>query len=172
MLHGGDLTVAVAAPVHALSQADSSVMGSHFVVMDCIAAAMRKLGAKALVGSGMDHARHGDCFASSCRADVVDADGAKLAGGAQTRRRECLLEQVSVRWRPSAVRPEEVFVGGAPTSVYPFEDVPEEELIASVVSALEGTLATDLERGTLCEAEVSQTDLRASEYVVDLSPLM
>ena len=172
VLHGGDLTVSVAARLDSIRTFGAGVLATHRALMGAIVRALGRFGVRAEVGSGMHHAAGGDCFVSSCGADVVAGDGTKLAGGAQRRVQNCLLEQVSIKWCQTVIEPHEVFVGPGSASAYPLADIPEEAMVAAVVAGFEETLSAELERGTLSETEVSETRLRIPKHIVDLSALM
>ncbi len=172
VLHGGDLTVSIVAPQALVSASGSSVPASHQAIMAAVVSGLSRVGARASIGSGMHHPEGGDCFASSCSADALGSDGAKLAGGAQRRHRDCLLEQVSIRWRPTSLEPDQVFVGGVNPTTYPLSGIDEAKLTRAVIAGLEDTLKAELVGGTLSEIEVRETELRMPEHIVDLSTLM
>ena len=99
VLHGEDLTISVALRLDWLPEDRRSVLTSHEFVMDPIKDALISLGLTAgyggcPLGSQKDIV---DCFALSASCDLVDSyTGKKLAGSAQRREGDALLQQVSV----------------------------------------------------------------------------
>jgi len=118
VIHDADLTLSIAISLSLLPPDCRSVCGSHGLLTRAIADALRPLGFETSPGS--DSARvpatTGDCFATSTKADLTYADGVKAVGGAQMRRRNALLEQVSIPCGAHEVAPEDVFCGSAASS--------------------------------------------------------
>lgn len=117
VLHGWDLTIAVAAQVDTLPPVARSVPCSHRFLMQGIAEGLHSLGYPVIAGAvpALEGFRSGDCFAAATLADLVYADGTKAAGGAQLRERGVLLEQISIPRERPAISPADVFLGHAGT---------------------------------------------------------
>lgn len=98
VLHGCDLTYAVAAPDHALP---GDLVACYALLAAGLVEGLRALGVEArCVGRGARGARgEFDCFASAGAGEIV-AGGAKLCGSAQRRVRGALLQHGSLRLRP------------------------------------------------------------------------
>lgn len=115
VIHGRDLTLSITVRLSSLPPDCRSVCGSHSLFASAMGDALRQLGLETFQGS--DSARvpatTGDCFATATKADLTYADGVKAIGGAQARRRNALLEQVSIPCGAPQLAPEDVFCGFA-----------------------------------------------------------
>ena len=100
VLHGDDLTIAIALPLDCLPLgAHTSVLASHRALMGCVAAALRAVGLAVRYGPDAcaGHAGSVRCFDTSAGCDLVDAaTGRKLVGSAQRREGRALLQQMSL----------------------------------------------------------------------------
>jgi lipoate-protein ligase A len=106
ILHGDDLTIAVAAPLSALDFVSGeavSVLAIYRRTATLFLRAFAKLGVEAALGSGgrFSHgATMGDCFAATSQADILSTrTGRKLLGAALFRRNDAFLQQISVPLR-------------------------------------------------------------------------
>lgn len=99
VLHGWDLTVAVAARIEAIvGRRDASIVEIYGAISRAFISAFRSVGAPAAVGTcEVDRIAPGDCFAVATRADIVDAlNGGKLVGCALLRSGGTVLLQASI----------------------------------------------------------------------------
>lgn len=98
VLHGGDLTYSIAAPLSALPD---GLEASYRLVTDALLEALRRLGlpAQRALRSQRDTQARFDCFARSA-AEEIEANHRKLVGSAQRRNREALLQHGSLRVFP------------------------------------------------------------------------
>jgi len=116
VLHGGDLTIALAAPIPWLEPGHTSVAASHALILGALSEALREVGCASRrgdAGGQLSEPGSGDCFSVATQADLVYADGCKAAGGAQARSLGVLLEQISLPHHPHPVDPCRVFGAGA-----------------------------------------------------------
>ncbi len=142
VLHGADLTYAIAAPEDALPP---GLEGSYGLVAETLVRALRSLGvaveaAPRKAAPGPDAAF--DCFESPA-ADEICAGGRKLVGSAQRRVRGALLQHGSIRLAPDpeAARRAAGFARGVATSLAEL-DCPASE--SEVRAALEAAFADSL----------------------------
>jgi lipoate-protein ligase A len=119
VLHGGDLTYAVAAPEVALP---SGLQASYGLVTDVLLAALGGLGITAERGRAPGEAGRADafdCFAEPAPEEIC-VGGGKLCGSAQRRSGGALLQHGSLRLRPDPSDLRSAALGGVgpATSLY------------------------------------------------------
>jgi lipoate-protein ligase A len=166
VLHGADLTYALAAPETALP---AGLRGAYGLVADALCDAFARLGVavdRSPVGAAGAGPRGGfDCFAEPA-ADELLAGGRKLAGSAQRRAGGAVLQHGSIRLAPDP--PEAAAAAGLDparaTSLAELGPAPGlEEVAAAVVAAFETAFAGlggSLETGLLSPAERERALLR------------
>jgi lipoate-protein ligase A len=118
VLHGGDLTYALAAPASLLP---ADLRACYGLVAEALLAGLRALGAEAerVPAEGLDPGREAfDCFARAAP-DELCAQGRKLVGSAQRRTRDGILQHGSIRVFPDAaeMRAAAGLADGAATSL-------------------------------------------------------
>lgn len=105
VVHGWDITFSVAIAEKDMPDGCHSVIASHTWIMQGIVQAFRLLGIEADMGSSERTASSGqsaDCFAHTADCDVrVGKD--KVAGAAQVRKWESILEQGSIPYEPPGI---------------------------------------------------------------------
>ncbi|MEJ5250460.1 MAG: hypothetical protein HPY54_11320 [Chthonomonadetes bacterium] len=103
VLHGHDLTLSVVAPLHSFMPAHR-VVEVHLRIVHALAEGFRLLGIDTRPVSRTDrrdlHASSANCFDHALPGDLTTPDGVKLAGGAQYRRGDVVLEQISIPFQP------------------------------------------------------------------------
>ncbi|MEN8183471.1 MAG: octanoyltransferase [Myxococcota bacterium] len=165
VLHGGDLTYAVAAP---LRWAPGDVGRSYALIAGGLLAAMRRLGLEAACVAPTPGARRApdfDCFASAGGHEIV-CDGLKLCGSAQRRTAAALLQHGSLRLQPdppearraAGLEPEgatSLLELGAPCDV--------ERVAEAVVAGLGDALGAQLVEAELDGDECSAAGKRGEE---------
>ena len=155
VLHGGDQTYSVAAPLVALGRAGQSVIESYRRLAEPLEHALNRLGIRARIGrSFRPVSSSGDCFASRTRADLQSAgNGEKLVGSAQRRRGGFFLQQSSLIHRPSGLCPDEVFVGSVGRNSYPLESVDDDVLRDAIAEGFQEVLGLTFSGESLSEWE-------------------
>jgi lipoate-protein ligase A len=159
VLHGGDLTYAVAAPEGLLPP---GLRGTYELVAVALRDALFALGIDARPASGAagPAPRPGsfDCF-SEAAGDELCVEGRKLVGSAQRRTRGGVLQHGSIRVYPdpAPVRAAAGLAAGVATSLreLAFEDSPQ-TLVEACVAAFSRVLDVRFEPGSL-EAEEKKT---------------
>lgn len=124
ILHGTDLTVALAAPIRLIlgQEAVLSGVGAIYAsISDVFLQAFRECGIEAKRGSDVfSPVGAGNCFALHSPADVISADGTmKLLGAALHRRGEWVLMQASIPTSGDEERLHSVFKGEAAPRALP-----------------------------------------------------
>lgn len=99
VLHGNDLTVAVAVRLEDLPEDSRSVLASHHLIMGNVLQALQACGLEACFGGCAIGSQSGiiNCFELSAACDLIDSrTGKKLVGSAQRREDAALLQQMSL----------------------------------------------------------------------------
>jgi lipoate-protein ligase A len=157
VLHGADLTYAVAAPATALP---AGLRPTYALIGEGLRAALASLGIQA-ERSGVERTRPAaggfDCFQTPA-ADEICARGRKLAGSAQRRAGGAVLQHGSLRLRPDppAAR---AAAGLAPEGAISLEElgfaVDAEDVRARCVAAFASVLGATFEAARLDEEELA-----------------
>jgi lipoate-protein ligase A len=151
VLHGGDLTYAIAAPESVLPPGLSA---TYQLVGEAIRSALLVLGIDARPSPGAGPAARGggfDCF-SEVAGDALCAGGRKLVGSAQRRARGGVLQHGSIRLRPdpARIRAAAGLDAGLATSLRELACAPARETLEETfVAAFSRVLGVRLERGPL-----------------------
>jgi lipoate-protein ligase A len=171
VLHGQDLTYAVASPEALLPP---TLLGAYDWVARVLVDALRCLGVAA-TRSGPDARAPGrelfDCFAQAAPEEICVADR-KLAGSAQRRVGGALLQHGSIRLSPDpdvAIEATGLAGAGATDLAELSGPVSEEVLRSALASSFEGVLGQPLERGGLSRGE--QAMARERELSCGREPL-
>lgn len=141
--HARELTYAVAAPVARVGGPAQSYRRIHHL----IAAGLRRLGAEVQLASGRAPAPlgAGACFASPGGGEIV-VQGRKLAGSAQLRQGEGLLQHGSVLLQDDQALVAQLTLGPGPTGgeitlqEALHREVGFEEVAAAIIEAIDGSL--------------------------------
>jgi lipoate-protein ligase A len=169
VLHGGDLTYAIAAPDAILPP---GLRATYELVGVALRAALLALGvdARPAPGSASRPRRESfDCFAEPA-GDELCVGGRKLVGSAQRRARGGVLQHGSIRLAPEppAVRRAAGVEAGAATSLQELAIEPSSEaLCKACVAAFSRVLGAVLEPGALDAGEERTARNRAEAHPVD-----
>ena len=165
VLHGGDLTYALAARE---SQLPAGLTASYELVAGVLLAALRAIGVDAVASpaaSGRPRDEF-DCFARAAGREIC-VDGWKLAGSAQRRAGGGVLQHGSIRLRPDvpAARHASSLAGGRATSLAELgvESAPEALQEACVKSFAEA-LGAAFETASLTQSERNWANLRLQRH--------
>ena len=169
VLHGHDLTLCVVAPVRSFAPAHR-VLEVHLRLVHALARGFRRLGVDTRpVVQAHRHllrASHANCFAHALPGDLTTEDGVKLVGGAQYRRADVVMEQMSIP------------IGGLPASLrnvlYPWNEPPEtplkgiapDELIQAIQEGMASEFSIQWQLASLAPDEIARAERRRAEYVL------
>lgn len=171
VLHGYDQTFSVVVPFALLGATGASVTGSYRLLARAITRALAGWGVVARIAVGRAaRARSGDCFGASTRADVVSADGDKLVGSAQCRRRGVLLQQSSLRHLPPPAPSRGLFRGEAAPGDWPLAGIAPNALEEGLISAFREELGLCLSEDTLGAWEVERAAALLAARTDGLAP--
>ncbi len=149
VLHGHDLTVSVSAQL-SVFPGDGSVLAIHHLLAGAVAQALERQCPRAqpVTGTPAQIPDPVSCFSMSLPGDVT-RDGVKRAGGAQCRRRDRVLEQISIP------------VGPPDPTAAALIDVPDigepldmAQLRVDLITAFEGLFSTTLTPSALSVEEL------------------
>lgn len=133
VLHGHDVTLAVAVPLPAISAAKPGVrlVYRHLagVVIEFLATIGVRSGLAEDRGFAAGGPRFADCFASVTRNDIVGDEGRKVCGCALRITRRAALIQTSIPIARSVVDPSSVIVGGVAVEPARIDEEKLEELL-------------------------------------------
>jgi lipoate-protein ligase A len=166
VLHGGDLTYAVAAQEDALA---GGLRESYRRITDVLLRALVSLGleAKRVDGVGRaPRARVFDCFADPAPEEIC-AGGRKLLGSAQRRAGGSFLQHGSLRMRPDARDASRAAGLAAPAAISLAELGYEGDfgsVRAAIVSAAESALEVAFQRSELADSELDAARARCFEH--------
>lgn len=153
VLHQGDLTYAVVAPVESAQRVQAYQLICQFLI-----AGWRSLGVELQFGS-MHQSNHDNpnCFAAATTADLVLPTGHKLIGSAQAWRGQTVLQHGSIRLNPDPELGYQVFgrrQGSFDPFVPPLADPPRPaSVVAALLNAAQQCFETELELQPLTPAE-------------------
>jgi lipoyl(octanoyl) transferase len=158
VLHGADLTYAVAAPVTALPAG----LDATYALIGCaLRQALTRLGVPAEPAAAIPLAPGAggfDCFQSAAAHEIC-AKGRKLAGSAQRRAGGGVLQHGSLRLGPDPL-PARAAAGLLQESATSLAELGfalgPERVLAACMAAFESVLAANLVEGTLDEVELAQ----------------
>jgi lipoate-protein ligase A len=151
ILHGGDQTLSIVVPKYLLGPAGQSVKESYRYLSDGFIRGLARLQHILSLGTCEKTTKDnsGECFAVRSSADLLTPEGVKMVGSAQCRREGVLLQQSSLRHRPSPVHPANVFLGRVAAEHYPLADVEEEDLLEALIAGFTEALGVGLNPGYL-----------------------
>lgn len=158
VLHGADLTYAVAAPVSALP---AGLDATYALIGSALRQALTRLGIPAEPAARVPEAPGPggfDCFQSTAAHEIC-AKGRKLAGSAQRRAGGGVLQHGSLRLGPdprSARAAAGLLQEGATSLAELGFALGPERVLAACIAAFESVLLADLVEGTLDEVELAQ----------------
>lgn len=156
VLHGHDLTFSVILGIQHLPESASDILGSHRWLMSGIVAGLQSLGIQAQIGEVISGTRPGmpsaDCFAHTAECDI-HVGQEKIAGAAQVRRNDFLLEQGSIPCRAPLVDPGKVFRGRNPNPPDLLSDIPAGDIENAIVTGFRDDLSVEFTEGVLSEYE-------------------
>ena len=164
LLHGGDLTYTVAAPLRALP---GGLNETYEKIGRVLLEALHALGVPAEQAQPNESgpgAEVFDCFAKPAGHEIV-LGGSKLVGSAQRRTRRALLQHGSIRCNPdpSWARGATGLEGAGSTSLAQWGEVAESDLREALGEAFSGCLDVRLTLGELTAEEQARAATRGQE---------
>ncbi len=168
VLHGHDLTLCVVAPLRCFLPAHR-VIEVHLRIVQALACGFRRLGVPVSPVGRVDaqalRGAHVNCFDHALPGDLTDSSGVKLLGGAQYRRGDVVMEQVSI---PFESLPE-VLKGCLRPWREPLETplmgIEEHHLVTALLEGLAEGLGVHGEWSALDESEVVRARCLQPGYV-------
>jgi lipoate-protein ligase A len=171
VIHGHDLTFSIVVGLPGLPPESRGVVSSHTLLMGGIVEGLQAIGIPAVIGP--ESRRHpektvgADCFSHIAECDVR-VGRAKIAGAAQVRRGNGLMEQGSLPCRESEIDPTRIFPSQHHASP-PLPDVLVKtslrDIQAAIISGFQRSLGIEFACQSLTDAEKADaTELEKSRY--------
>lgn len=167
VLHGHDLTLCVVVPLRFFAPAHR-VLDVHLRLVHALARGFRLLGidthavsradARALRGS------HACCFEHPLPGDLTTPQGIKLVGGAQYRRAEVVMEQMSIPADPLPDALRGCLQPWSEPAPSPLLDVSERELIDALAEGFMSEFGIEWQDAPLSDAEVVRAGRLLARY--------
>lgn len=169
VLHGHDITLSVVAPLDVFAPA-RQVIDVHLFLINVLAAAFRELGVETCpvhrVNVAALRGTHSNCFEHVLPGDLATPEGVKLAGGAQYRRADVVLEQISI---PCAQLPEAlegILLPWTPLPVSPLVGTSRQQLIGALCRGFARAFRVEWLRGDLSSEERERARRWQERYAV------
>lgn len=167
VLHGHDLTLCVVVPLRFFAPAHR-VLEVHLQLVHALAKGFRLLGIDARPVSRTDartlRGSHAGCFEYALPGDLATPEGVKLAGGAQYRRADTVMEQVSIPIEPlpdvlhGCLQP---WNEPAPS---PLQGVSRGELTGALVEGFAAEFGIQWQQARLSDAEIARAQGLLEKY--------
>lgn len=165
VLHGGDQTLSIAARRSHLGAGDQGIIATYRALLEGLVHGLRALNVSAAPPPAERRSEHaGDCFAVRSAADLVAADGSKLAGAAMRQRAGAVLLQASVVHQKPQVDSGRVFLGTPACLRYPLEHIDPSAVEQAVVDGYRHTLGVPLHEGELTGWELERAGVLLARY--------
>ncbi|GIV19427.1 MAG: hypothetical protein KatS3mg023_1178 [Armatimonadota bacterium] len=169
VLHGHDLTLCVVAPVRCFAPAHR-VLEVHLRLVRALARGFALLGIETRPVSRTDvHALRGayaGCFEHVLPGDLTTPEGVKLVGGAQYRRSEVVMEQMSIPIAPLPDSLRNVLQPWKEPAETPLRGIPPEQLMEVLQEGISSELDVQWQVAPLSPDEVALARCLQTGYVV------
>lgn len=171
VLHGHDLTLCAVVPLRYFLPAHR-VMEVHLRLVSALASGFQLLGIDAYPARRVDpqalHGAHASCFDHALPGDLVSSEGVKLVGGAQYRRGEVIMEQMSIPVKPlPAVLRGCLHPWREPTPS-PLQEIPLDELMRALEQGICLEFGVEWQIAPLSPSEVAMAHQLAEKYPLPL----
>lgn len=175
VLHGHDLTLCVVAPVRSFAPAHR-VTEVHLRIVQALASGLRALGIETRPVSQVPpralKGTHPNCFHYALPGDLTTPDGVKLAGGAQYRRAEVVMEQISMPFEPLPDTLRGCLQGWVDPPASPLIGIAEDSLEEALAAGIAREFNVGWQIAPLSVGEVAFASQRQASYqCTNLSPL-
>jgi len=170
VLHGHDLTLCVVAPLRSFAPA-RRVLEVHLRLVTALARGFRMLGVDTRpvvqVERHLVKGSHVNCFAHALPGDLTTEEGVKLVGGAQYRRAEVVMEQMSIPVAPLPKSLHGVLQPWHEPDASPLLGIPYEQLTAVLQKGLSSEFGVDWRLAALSACEAARADALQRGYLVE-----
>jgi Lipoate-protein ligase A len=167
ILHGGDVTVSLTAPLAALGAETRRVIDLYKLLTAGFVTAFGELGFPLELGDcRRQSSRSGDCFLARTAADLLGAGGEKLIGSAMRRTSFAVLLQSSIRYRRSDTSSQSVFRGKSGEEYYPLEHIEETDIHEALVRGFESALGVRFGLGQVIGWEEERAAMLVKDALV------
>lgn len=168
VLHGRDLTLCVVAPLRCFAPA-RSVLEVHLHLVQALAKGLQLLGIETRPVTRTDlralRGTHAGCFEHTLPGDLTTADGVKVVGGAQYRRAEVVMEQISIPAGPLPPALRGCLQPWREPPPSPLAAFTQQELIRCFSEGFASQLAIRWQVGIISESEIQRAHRLLREYL-------
>jgi lipoate-protein ligase A len=168
VLHGHDLTLCVVAPLRCFAPAHR-VIDIHLRLVQALAAGFARLGVttRAATQAHRQQIRgsHANCFAHALPGDLTTHEGVKLVGGAQYRRANVIMEQISIPAAPLPASLRDVLQPWHEPTISPLVGVPWDQLVAALQAGFASEFGVEWRPAALSPAEVASAEALRARYL-------
>jgi len=168
VLHGHDLTLCVVAPLRCFAPAHR-VLDVHLRLVHALARGFQLLGVNTrpvvraerylLKGS------HANCFAHALPGDLTTEDGVKLVGGAQYRRADVVMEQMSIPVAPLPESLRGVLQPWQEPAVSPLTGICGDRLVAALQAGFAAEFGEEWHPAALSPSETARAHALRAGYL-------
>ncbi len=167
VLHGHDLTLCVVAPLRFFAPAHR-VLNVHHRLVCALARGFRTLGVVSRPVSRIDvralRGSHAGCFEHPLPGDLTTPQGVKLVGGAQYRRAEVVMEQMSIPIEPLPEALRGCLQPWSEPAPSPLQGVSEGKLIDAIVEGFISEFGIEWQDAPLSDVEVVRAQRLLMRY--------
>lgn len=167
VLHGHDLTLCVVAPLRCLAPAHR-VMEVHHRLVHALARGFRLLGVDTRPVSRIDaralRGSHVGCFEHALPGDLTTTEGVKLVGGAQYRRAEVVIEQMSIPIEPLPDVVRACLNPWNEPTPSPLQSISRDELVWALTEGLAAEFGVEWQEASLSDAELVRARRLLARY--------
>lgn len=169
VLHGHDLTLCVVAPVRLFAPAHR-VLDVHLRLVRALARGFAMLGILtrpvSLTDVRMLRETHANCFEHALPGDLTTPEGIKLVGGAQYRRADVVMEQMSIPIAPMPESLRDVLQPWKEPAETPLVGTSPEDLVAVIQEGIAAEFGIAWQTAPVSPAEVDRARSLQPGYVV------
>jgi len=167
VLHGHDLTLCVVAPLRCFAPAHR-VIEVHYRLVHALARGFRLLGVDTRPVSRIDaralRGSHVGCFEHALPGDLTTTEGVKLVGGAQYRRAEVVMEQMSIPIEPLPDVVRACLNPWHEPTPSPLRSISRDELVWALTEGLAAEFGVEWQEASLSDAELVRARRLLARY--------
>ncbi|MCS6949819.1 MAG: hypothetical protein RMM06_05365 [Armatimonadota bacterium] len=175
VLHGHDLTLCAVIPLRCLLPAHR-VNEVHLRIVNALARGLHRLGIDARPARHADphalHGTHAGCFEYALPGDLTSSEGVKLVGGAQYRRAEVVMEQMSIPVEPLPERLRGCLKPWREPPPSPLQGIPVDELMRAIAQGFADEFRVEWQAALLSAAEIDRAHQLVDKYSIPLHESM
>lgn len=166
--HSHDLTLCVVAPLRFFAPAHR-VVEVHLRIVHALARGLQPLGIETRPASRTDlralRGTHTNCFDHALPGDLTALNGVKLAGGAQYRRADVIMEQISIPFQPLPHTLRGCLQTWTEPPASPLTGIPEDSLKSALCAGIAREFGIEWRSASLSANEVALANRLMEHYI-------